>query len=347
MPTRKLLNNPVQFWTYLCILLFGAFIFYQLGEYTNAFLGTIVFYVLLKPLMLKWHIKKGYNKHLVASGLIFLLLLGLSIPISLLLGSFVPKIELLLSDTSLITHTFYTVEKKILDLTGYKLMTDQNLVFLRSTLTSLANDLLNETLSAFANLLLLFFMCYFSLINVGKTERYVMSLLPFDVETINRFSLALRTMTYTNVIVSPLLAAVQALFAFLAYWLLGLDQPVFWAIMTGVFSFIPVLGSAMIWLPAAVYLYSSGMEWQGLAMLAYGVGIIGVSDNVFRFIFASKIGDVHPMITILGILLGFKLFGAAGFIFGPLLLSYFFLMIDVYRHTYHLAEDSEPAEETR
>lgn len=295
-------------------------------------------------MMVKWHVEKGYNKHLVASALMVLVFTVLLLPLAFTFGAFVPKIGLLLNDSSFLTLSFYKIEAKIRVLTGYTIITDQNMELLRSYLATTANVLLNQTLSLLANFLLLFFMSYFALINVGKTEQYILRLLPFDVETIKRFSLELRTMTYTNVIVSPLLAAVQALFSFFAYWLLGLDQPFFWAIMTGLFSFIPVVGSAMIWIPACVYLYTSGMEWQAVVLFIYGVAVIGVSDNVFRFIFASKIGDVHPMITILGILLGVNLFGVAGFIFGPLMLSYFFLMLDVYKHSY-LDEGNPKSEE--
>lgn len=334
MTVRKLLNTPLQFWTFVLLSSFAAFLIYELRDYANALLGTIIFYVLFKPVMRRWYVVKGYNKYLVASLIVFIILSIMVIPCVMIGAFFVPKLSLFLSDSSFLIQSFYELEGEIVKLTGYKIVTPENLTNLRSYLAEWANVLVGETLNLLANLLLMFFMVYFALINIGKLEDYLEEFLPFKPETLQRFAVELRTMTYTNVIIAPLLALLQGFCSFLAYWYLGLDQPLFWGIMTAVFSFFPVVGSAIIWIPAAIYLYTSGMHWQSYAMIVYGIAIIGVSDNLFRFIFARKIGDVHPMITILGILLGVNLFGIAGFIFGPLLLSYFFLMLDIYKQTY-------------
>ncbi|MDB5257589.1 MAG: family transporter [Chitinophagaceae bacterium] len=340
MTVRKLLNTPLQFWTFVLLSSFAAFLIYELRDYANAFLGTIIFYVLFKPIMQRWHVQKGYNKHLIASLIVFVILSIMVVPCVMMAAFFVPKLSLFLSDSSFLIQFFYELEGKIVKLTGYKIITPENLANLRLYLAEWANIVVGETLNLMANLLLMFFMVYFALLNIGKLENYLEEVLPFKPQTLNRFAAELRTMTYTNVILSPLLALIQGFCSFLAYWYLGLDQPLFWGIMTAVFSFLPVVGSAIIWIPAAVYLYTSGMHWQSYVMIGYGILIIGVSDNLFRFIFARKIGDVHPMITILGILLGVNLFGVAGFIFGPLLLSYFFLMLDIYKQTY-LSEQQE------
>jgi len=340
MSARKLLNTPLQFWTFVLLSSFAAFLIYELKDYANAFLGTIIFYVLFKPVMRRWYVEKGYNKHLIASMIVFVILAIMVFPCVMMAAFFVPKLSLFLSDSSFLIQSFYELERKIVKLTGYKIITPENLTNLRLYLAEWANIVVGETLNLLTNLLLMFFMVYFALINIGKLEDYLEEFLPFKPETLRRFAVELRTMTYTNVILSPLLALLQGFCSFLAYWYLGLDQPLFWGIMTAVFSFFPVVGSAIIWVPAAVYLYTSGMHWQSYTMVGYGIAIIGVSDNLFRFIFARKIGDVHPMITILGILLGVHLFGIAGFIFGPLLLSYFFLMLDIYKQTY-LSEQQE------
>ena len=340
MTVRKLLNTPLQFWTFVLLSSFAAFLIYELRDYANAFLGTIIFYVLFKPVMQRWHLKKGCNKHVVASILVFLIFAIIVAPCIVIGAFFIPKLSLFLSDSSFLIQSFYELEDKIVKYTGYKIITPENLNSLRAYMAEWANVVIGETINLLANLLLMFFMVYFSFLNIGKLEDYLEEFLPFKTQTLHRFSVELRTMTYTNVILAPLLALLQGFCSFLAYWYLGLNQPLFWGIMTAVFSFLPVIGSAIIWIPAAVYLYTAGMHWQSYVMIGYGILIIGVSDNLFRFIFARKIGDVHPMITILGILLGVHLFGVAGFIFGPLLLSYFFLMLDIYKQTY-LSEQQE------
>ena len=69
-------------------------------------------------------------------------------------------------------------------------------------------------------------------------------------------------------------------------------------------------------------------------MLAYGIGVIGTVDNIFRFFLQKKIGDVHPLITLFGVILGINLFGFWGLVFGPLLISLFILLVKMYNNEF-------------
>ncbi len=104
--------------------------------------------------------------------------------------------------------------------------------------------------------------------------------------------------------------------------------------MCGFLSFIPFVGSALVWFPAGIILASSGAYWQGIAILIYGIVVIINVDNVFRFILQKKIADIHPLVTVFGVIIGLKWFGIPGIIFGPLLISYFLIMIKIYRAEY-------------
>jgi predicted PurR-regulated permease PerM len=81
---------------------------------------------------------------------------------------------------------------------------------------------------------------------------------------------------------------------------------------------------------------ASGNLWAGLGLFAYGTLIIMNIDNVARFMIQKKFADVHPMITVFGVLIGLELFGLAGIIFGPLMLSYFILFVKMYRRVYNV-----------
>ncbi|HRS40237.1 MAG TPA: AI-2E family transporter, partial [Bacteroidia bacterium] len=73
---------------------------------------------------------------------------------------------------------------------------------------------------------------------------------------------------------------------------------------------------------------------QGVAILLYGILVISVVDNVFRFVFQKKFADVHPLITEIGVIVGLQLFGVPGIIFGPLLISYFLIMLRIFREEF-------------
>jgi predicted PurR-regulated permease PerM len=94
---------------------------------------------------------------------------------------------------------------------------------------------------------------------------------------------------------------------------------------------IPVIGTAVIFVPLVAYLYATGHGGQATGVLLYSALVIANVDNVMRFTLLKKLGDVHPVITVLGVLIGVPLFGFMGLIFGPLLLSYMMLLIRIYR----------------
>ena len=93
---------------------------------------------------------------------------------------------------------------------------------------------------------------------------------------------------------------------------------------------VPVVGATLAYVPVAILFFASGMNLRGVIMLAYGFGIISTIDSVFRFWLQKKIGDVHPLITGFGVIIGLNLFGFIGLIFGPILISIFLLLIKIY-----------------
>jgi len=90
----------------------------------------------------------------------------------------------------------------------------------------------------------------------------------------------------------------------------------------------------LAYVPIAIIFFSNGQNWQGVAMLIFGFGVIGTVDNVFRFTLQRKIGNVHPLVTVFGVIIGLKLFGFIGLIFGPLLISLFMLLLKIYSNEF-------------
>jgi predicted PurR-regulated permease PerM len=93
---------------------------------------------------------------------------------------------------------------------------------------------------------------------------------------------------------------------------------------------LPVVGAALAYVPLAIIFFADNETGRGIFMLLYGFGVIGTVDNIFRFALAKKIGNVHPLVTIFGVIIGLSLFGFIGLIFGPLLISLFLLLLKIY-----------------
>ncbi len=127
---------------------------------------------------------------------------------------------------------------------------------------------------------------------------------------------------------------IQAVFSGVVYWIFGVDEPLLWAVITGLFSVIPVVGSTIVWIPLSVYVYFTGSHVGAILLALYGLLVISNIDNVFRFAVQKRMADIHPLITFFGVLIGLEIFGFTGIIFGPLLIAYFITLIGIYKEEY-------------
>jgi predicted PurR-regulated permease PerM len=107
-------------------------------------------------------------------------------------------------------------------------------------------------------------------------------------------------------------------------------------VITCLASMLPVFGAALAYIPVALLFFAAGDTTRGIFMLLYGFIIIGTVDNLFRFWILKRIGDVHPLITGFGVLIGVSLFGFIGLIFGPILISLFLVLIKIYANEFNI-----------
>lgn len=318
----------------ISLLLVAVMIFYSMQLFIGSFLGAVIMYVLFRPIMRKLCEKKKWSKSLVAVGICLLTFLLIMTPILLTSFMIIPKLSIFFKEGSMTMKVLYDLDNQINALTGYTIITPQTLETVREQAAGYITGFLGGTMIILSEIALMYLFLFYFLINVGKMEHFLERHLPFSKDKIKDFSSELEVQTFSNALGAPLLALVQGLVAIFGYWIFGLPEPVFWGAMTGLFSFLPVVGSLLIWLPAAIFQLSIGESWQGIAILLYGVLIISSIDNVFRFIFQKKFANVHPLVTIIGVIVGLQLFGVSGIIFGPLLISYFLILLRIFQEEY-------------
>jgi predicted PurR-regulated permease PerM len=317
-----------------CIVLVGGIIFFSLLDFFADFLGALIIYVLFRPVT-KYLIEKRKWKRGLASLMIMLItLLLLIVPLTLLFNMFIPKLQHLFSDSSVITQSLQTLDNKVFDLSGQRFMNPDNIKALQSSAADYIKEFLSQSISILGDIGIMLLFLYYLLSNTGKIEHWVFNLLPVRKADLARFTEELKAQTFSNVLGAPVLATLQGLVAALGFWIFGIQEPLFWGIITGFFSFIPMVGGALIWVPSAILLYTTGHEYQAIALFLYGIFVISMIDNVLRFAFQKKFADVHPLITVMGVILGIKLFGLPGMIFGPLLISYFLIMASIYKEQF-------------
>ena len=120
-----------------------------------------------------------------------------------------------------------------------------------------------------------------------------------------------------------LVAAVQGGLGGLAFWALDISAPLLWGVLMAFMSLLPLVGSALVWVPAALYLLGTGSAWQGLALLGYGVMVIGLVDNLLRPLLIGKDTRMPDYLVMISTLGGIAVFGINGLILGPALAAMF------------------------
>jgi predicted PurR-regulated permease PerM len=316
------------------LVLLGCFLLFTLYPFIVSFLGALIFYVLFKPFMIYLSEKKRWYKGLAAGTISFISFLVILLPIFLAIYMIVPKATVFFSDTSMIMRTIRNADIRIRSLTGIQLLTEQNLLSLQQKATGYITDFLGESVNILLVIGIMYLLLYYMLKNYGKMEDNIRTFLPFHPRNIDVFIKELKAQTYSNAVGAPIYGMLQGGIAALGYWFFGVDEPLFWGVMTGLFSFVPLVGSTAIWLPASILMIGAGFVWKGIALMVYGFLIISLVDNFFLMFFQKKFANVHPLVTILGFLVGVSLFGIPGIIFGPLLISYFLILLKIYKEEF-------------
>ena len=133
------------------------------------------------------------------------------------------------------------------------------------------------------------------------------------------------------------MAAIQGALGGLAFWFLGLKGALLWAVVMAFLSLLPAFGAALVWLPVAIYFFLTGAIWQGVALLAWGVLVIGLIDNLLRPILVGKDTQMPDYVVMISTLGGMAVFGINGFVLGPLIAAMFIAV-------WHLHTASEDAQ---
>jgi predicted PurR-regulated permease PerM len=272
----------------------------------------------------KW--KKSWTALLFILG--FLLIIGL--PIYYAVHLVTPKINRIFSHSEELLTGVKALSDKITEFVGMELLSADQISGLQSNLSGYIPTFLNSTANILSNIAVMLFVLYFMFIHAGEIESWLNSFLPLSKMSIDILGQETTHMVRANAIGIPLISIIQGVTAMIGYIIFGLKDWGMWGFLTGVFAFFPIVGTMIVWVPLVIFLYAKGMNWQGTGLLLYSLLITGNVDYLARITLMKKIGDVHPLITIFGVIVGLKLFGFMGFIFGPLLFSYLIILMRIY-----------------
>ncbi len=197
--------------------------------------------------------------------------------------------------------------------------------FFASQALSIGHDAFNGLINFFIMLYVLFFL----LRDGADVMRRLRRAAPIKQEYMHELSAKFATVIRATVKGNVVVALVQGALGGLIFGVLGIDAPVLWGVVMAFLSLLPAVGAAVVWLPMAIYLLISGQMVQGAVLVAFGVLVIGLVDNLLRPVLVGKDTRMPDYVILLSTLGGISLFGLNGFVIGPVIAAMFIAAWDL------------------
>lgn len=319
-----------QVFVLLLILFISILIFKELIPYLSGVLGAITIYVLLRKWMI-FLVKKKWNPDLAAVFLMLLSIICILLPVTgivLMLGS---KVGEAVSNSELIVGILKTRIEKIEAKFNFEMSSNIDVSQISSWITDNLQGFAGSTFNIFIAIGLMYFMLYYMLTNRAELRNSLYEYIPISEKNLKIIGKESQAMVRSNTLGIPLVAIAQGLIALIGFLIFGIKDPFFWFVITTVGSMIPFVGTLVGILPVFILTLASGNPFSAWGILIYGLVVVGSTDNIIRLYILKRLDNVHPLITLIGVIVGVPLFGFIGLIFGPLLISLFLVIVRIYR----------------
>jgi len=312
----------------LLLVLLGLALLWALAPYATGLIGIPVLYVLFRPIheRLKPHTGVRVSAALmVALALLVIVAIGIAIT-----GLLVTQLQAVVSGLG---EGGALGRLRGLHIAGFDF--GQSLAnageSILSWLGGNALGLVGTATRQALNLTIALFGFYYLLLKPVEIWSAFSGYLPFSAEVTRELQDGFSQVTISTVIGEGLVALLQGTLVGLAFWALGISNALFWAVVTVVLSILPIVGSGLVWAPAAVSLALGDRFGAAVALAAWGILVVGNVDLVIRPLVFRRLAQIHPLITLVGAFAGVPYFGLLGLLIGPLALSYFFEILKAYR----------------
>jgi predicted PurR-regulated permease PerM len=340
-------NNRIKQILLLAILILLIWISVrELYLFLPGLLGAITLYILSRAGYFQLVYKKKWKKSRAAGLYILYYLFLLGLPVFLAITLISPKVNDFLSNPTAAIESIKHAVSEVQQKTGVTIVSEKSLSGSLDKVIAIVPSLLNSTANLVANLATMLFFLYYMLYYGREMEKTLFRIIPLKDANTTILASETKKIVKANALGIPLISIIQGATATLGYFIFGVQEWGLWGFLTGVFAFFPIVGTMIIWIPLVIYTYTSGNAGMALGLLLYSVIITGNVDYIARITIMKKMGDVHPAITVLGVIVGLGLFGFIGLVFGPLLVNYIIVLFKIYMNEFvePLAEEYKAAE---
>lgn len=328
-------NNRIKQVLLLSALILLIWVVIQkLSFFLPGLLGAMTLYILSRANYFQLVYKRKWNRGKAAGLFIIYYLFMFGLPVFLTITLISPKVNELLSDPGAtienIKHAVSEIQQKM----GITIVSEKSLSSSLDQLSAYIPSLLNSTANLISNMAIMLFFLYYMLYYGSEMEKILYRIIPLKHANTTTLAAETRKLVKANALSIPLISIIQGLTATLGYFIFGVHEWALWGFLTGIFAFFPIVGTMIIWIPLVIYTFATGDSGMATGLLLYSLIITGNVDYISRITILKRMGDVHPVITVLGVIVGLGLFGFIGLIFGPLLINYIIVLFKIYMNEF-------------
>lgn len=302
--------------------------------YLTGVLGAITLYVILRKWMVKLVKDKHWKPALAAALLMVISFFVILIPLAGILLMLGNKVGNVVENSSEVITAVKDQLGEIEEKFGIDLTSQIDSSAITSWISHHLEGFVGGTFNAFIAVGLMYFMLYFMLTNHRDLRESLNEYVPMNHENLQEVGTEVHQMVRSNALGIPLVGLAQGIVALIGFFIFGTEDPLFWFVIVTISSMVPFVGTLLGILPVFILSLSAGDSFQAWGILLYGFVVVGMTDNVMRLYILNRLDDVHPLITLIGVIVGVPLFGFIGLIFGPLLISLFMILVKIYRKEY-------------
>jgi len=314
------------------VIALGAAVLWSLTPYATGVIGIPVLAVLFAPLH-GWLVRSGAPSGFAALVVTLLGAVLLIVPGILIAGMLINEAQQVTQNVlnSPILDRFQSLQFRGIPIGPRLAEAASSLV---ATIGRSAFGLVGTATRLTLNLTIAFFGLYYVLKHPGDVWLDARPYIPFSRANTEKLGKRFKDVTISTVVGTGVVAAIQGALLGLAFLVLGLPNALFWGVVTMALAILPVVGSGLVWGPAAIVLVLQGRTVAGILLLVWGAIVVGGVDNFIRPLIYRRFSAIHPLITLIGAIAGVSQFGLLGLLIGPLALSYTFELIRMYREEY-------------
>jgi predicted PurR-regulated permease PerM len=225
----------------------------------------------------------------------------------------------------------------------FRKMFDSTLDQLRQSIVGLAPNILGSIAELTLGLFIMFFVMFYGFREGQTFVTNIKNLMPLETGLKDSLFDEMRTVTQAVLYGQVLTAVIQGGLGGIALLVFGVPNALFWGAIMIIMAFLPLLGTPLIWVPAGVGLIMDGQITQGVLLLVFGATVVMNIDNFLRPKLVSGRTNVHPVLILIGVLGGLRVFGFIGMLVGPLILAVLVALIKFYEQYYQQRKQQELA----